>query len=146
MQYSWITLQGSARRFRFTLQVRPVNTGFVQEGIARTLPERIRLTTLSWIATQMFGRDILSKLQSVGRLHRARAIAHVPLRLYRQARQIISPDISMPSSVTSSRRRASQLVNSQRSVYPSSHPSIRRHPASRYLSSKPETGSLVSSV
>jgi hypothetical protein len=147
MQYSWTTPQEFAHRFRFTLQARPVNTTFAREGFAQTLLRRIRSTTPSLIATQKFGRGIPFKLPFVGRLRRARAIAHVPLRSYRQPRQILSPNISRPSSVTSSRERANQLVvNSQTLMWPSSRPSIRHHPTSRYLGSKPGTGSLASSV
>jgi len=77
MQYSWTTLQESAHRFRLTLQARPVNTTFVQEGFARTLLRRIRSITPSLIATPKFGRGIPFRLPSVGGLHRERTITHV---------------------------------------------------------------------
>ena len=146
MQYFWTTPHESAHRSRFISQARLANSTFEQEGIARTRLRRTRSTTPSSIATQMSGRDILFRLPSVGRLHRARTIAHVPLHSYRQTRRMISPNISSPSFVTLSRNRANQLLNSQKSTRPSSRPSILRHPTSWYLSSKLEIGSLASSV
>ena len=147
MQYSWTTPHKFAHPFRFISQAKPVNTTFAQEGFVRTLLRSLRSTTPSLIATQKFGRDTPFRLPFVGRPHRARTITHVPLHSYRQTRQIISPNISRPLSVTSSRKRASQLVvNSQTSVWPPSRPSTHYHPTSRYLSSKPGTGSLASSV
>ena len=78
MQYSWTAPQESAHRSRFTSQAGPVNTTFAQEEFAQTLLRRLRRITPSLIATQMFGRGIPFKLPSVGRLRRARTIAHVP--------------------------------------------------------------------
>ncbi len=85
MQYSWTTLHKSAHRSRSTSQAILANLTSVQEGIARTLLRRKRSTTPSSIATQMSGRCIPFRLPSVGRLHRARTIANVPLHSYRQS-------------------------------------------------------------
>ena len=111
MQYSWTPLHDSAHRFRFISQAGQVNTTFAQEGFVRTLLRSLRS---SLTATQKFGRGTPFKLPFVGRLHRAQTITHVLLRSYRHTRRIISPNISRPSSMTSSRKRANQLVVNSR--------------------------------
>ena len=147
MQYSWTGPHKSAHRLRFASHVRQVNSTFAPEGFVRTLLRSLRSTTPSLTATQTFGRGIPFRLPFVGRPHQARTITHAPLHSYRQTRQVISPIISRPSSVSSSRKHANQLVvNSQILVWPSSHLSILHRPTSRYLSLKRGTGSLASSV
>jgi hypothetical protein len=147
MQYSWTSPHKSAHRLRFASHARPVNSTFAPEGFVRTLLRSLRSTTPSLTATQTFGRGIPFMLPFVGKLHQARTITHVPLHSYPQTRQMISPNISRCSSMSSSRKHANQLVaNSRVLVWPSSRLSIRYRPTSRYLSSKPGTGSLASSV
>ena len=139
-RYSWTSPHQSVGRSLCASQARLVNTAFAQEEIARTLLERTRSTTPSLIATQRFGRSIQSKLPFIERLHRGRNIASVPSRSYRQSHRIVSPNISLHSFMTSSKRRANQLATSQTSLWPPSHPSIRHHPTCEFLNSSLGTG------